>query len=101
MSVDHLFGAFDNALAGLCRRSVAAAGDEHAEGDRGLDTRCVSVTPPVFFHHKPKGRVAGDSDIQDVGGDDVRDKGFTENIMWSARNNIRNMILGTGMESQF
>lgn len=101
LSVDRLAGAFDNALAGLCRRSVAAVGEENAEGDRGLDTKCISVTPPVFFHHKARGRVSGDSDIQDGGGDDVREKGTTENIVWSARNNIRNMIMGTEMESQF
>lgn len=101
LSVDRLAGAFDNALAGLCRRSVAAVGEENAEGDRGLDTKCVSVTPPIFFHHKAKGRVSADSDIQDGGGDEVREKGATENIVWSARNNIRNMIMGTEMESQF
>lgn len=101
LSVDRLAGAFDNALAGLCRRAVAAVGEENVEGDRGLDTKCVSVTPPVFFHHKPRGRVAGDSDIQGGGGDEVREKGTTENIVWSARNNIRNMIMGTEMESQF
>ncbi|ROV87588.1 hypothetical protein VMCG_10613 [Cytospora schulzeri] len=101
LSVDHLIGAYDNALAGLCRRSVAAVGEENPEGDRGLDTKCLSVTPPVFFHHKAKGPIAGDSDIQNVGGDAFREKGTTENIMWSARNNIRNMIMGTEMENQF
>jgi len=101
LSVDRLAGAFDNALAGLCRRSVAAVGEENVEGDRGLNTRCISVTPPVFFHHKARGRIAGDSDIQGGGGDEVREKGTTENIMWSARNNIRNMIMGGEMESQF
>lgn len=101
LSVDRLTGAFDNALAGLCRRSVAAVGEENAEGDRGLNTRCISVTPPVFFHHKAKGRIAGDSDIHGGEGDEVREKGTTENIVWSARNNIRNMIMGTEMESQF
>ncbi|POS79976.1 hypothetical protein DHEL01_v201618 [Diaporthe helianthi] len=103
LSVDRLAGAFDNALAGLCRRSVAAVGEEGVDKgvDRGLNTKCVSVTPPVFFHHKAKGRVAGDSDIHAGEGDEVRDKGTTENIVWSARNNIRNMIMGTEMESQF
>ncbi|ROW02558.1 hypothetical protein VPNG_07846 [Cytospora leucostoma] len=101
LSVDHLLGAYDNALAGLCRRAVAAVGEESPEGDRGLEAKCFSVTPPVFFHHKAKGAVAADSDIQTVGGDAVRDKGTTENIVWSARNNIRNMIMGTEMESQF
>ncbi|KAG8164037.1 hypothetical protein KVR01_005955 [Diaporthe batatas] len=101
LSVDRLAGAFDNALAGLCRRSVAAVGEENVEGDRGLNTRCISVTPPVFFHHKARGRIAGDSDIHAGDGDEVREKGTTENIVWSARNNIRNMIMGTEMETQF
>lgn len=103
LSVDHLTGAYDNALAGLCRRSVSSVGEENLDpgNDRGLNTKCISVTPPVFFHHKPKGLVSGDSDIQSIGSDAVRDKGTTENIMWSARNNIRNMIMNTEMESQF
>lgn len=101
LSVDHLTAAYDNALAGLCRRAVAAVGEENPQGDRGLDAKCISVTPPVFFHHKAKGHIGGDSDIQNVRGDDIREKGTTENIVWSARNNIRNMIMGTEMESQF
>ncbi|KAH9904585.1 glycosyltransferase family 25 protein [Xylariomycetidae sp. FL2044] len=103
LSVDHLLGAFDNALAGLCRRAVSTWGADLAAvgGDRGLDTKCLSVTPPLFFHHRAKGRVAGDSDIQGPAGDQVREKGFTENIVWSARNNIQNMIMDTPMESQF
>lgn len=101
LSVDHLTGAFDNALASLCRRSVSSVGEENPGNDRGLNAKCISVTPPVFFHHKAKGYVSGDSDIQNVGSGDVREKGTSENIMWSARNNIRNMIMGTEMESQF
>lgn len=103
LSVDHLTGPFDNALADLCARSVSAIGedDNNPGNDRGLDTKCISVTPPIFFHHKAKGLVSGDSDINHIGSADVREKGTTENIMWSARNNIRNMIMGTEMESQF
>ncbi|KAH8903875.1 hypothetical protein BR93DRAFT_884624 [Coniochaeta sp. PMI_546] len=102
LSVDGLRGPFDNALAGLCRR---------AKGDRGLDAKCFSVTPPVFFHHKAKGLVSGDSDIQVVEedgklkgegvGGKVREKGTTENIVWSARLNVRNMLMGLEMESQW
>lgn len=101
LSVDHLTGPFDNALAGLCRRAVSsrAAPNDAEAGDRGLDTRCVSVTPPLFFHHKAKGLVTGDSDIQTVANGEVREHGTTENIVWSARNNLRNMIMGTDMES--
>lgn len=101
LSVDHLNGAYDNALAGLCRRSVSSVGEKDPGNDRGLDTKCLSVTPPVFFHHKARGLISGDSDIQNIGNTDIREKGTTENIMWSARNNIRNMIMGNEMESQF
>ncbi|ROW07444.1 hypothetical protein VMCG_03733 [Cytospora schulzeri] len=129
LSVDRLSGPFDNALAWLCRRAVggwsrlaglAAQGDpldrEGTLGDRGLDAKCLSVTPPVFFHHKAKGNIRGDSDIQSVGGGDgegegeegkeeeppvIREKGSTENIVWSARLNILNMLHGTAMESQW
>lgn len=100
LSVDHLTGAFDNALSGLCRRAVASVGEENPGGDRGLDARCISVTPPVFFHHRAKGWVFGDSDIQNINSAEFREKGMSENIVWSARNNIRNMIAGTEMESQ-
>lgn len=103
LSVDHLTGPFDNSLAWLCRRAVSTVGvkDPEKAGDRGLDSKCVSVTPPVFFHHKAKGLVSSDSDIQKVADGAVREKGRTENIVWSARNNIRNMIMGTRMESQY
>lgn len=121
LSVDGLSGPFDNALAGLCRRSVgswsglARSGGGGGEGDRdqvardrGLDAKCVSVTPPLFFHHKSKGLVKADSDIQDYGGGgeegelpEAREKGATENIVWSARLNMLNMIAGREMESQW
>ncbi|KAI3336318.1 glycosyltransferase family 25 protein [Xylariaceae sp. AK1471] len=93
MSVDHLEGPFDNALAGLCRDGASGNAD-------GLQTKCISVTPPLFFHHRARGRITGDSDIQKVENNDVpiREKGTTENIVWSARNNIRNMMLGLEME---
>ncbi|KAI0895039.1 glycosyltransferase family 25 protein [Annulohypoxylon nitens] len=103
LSVDHLTGPFDNALAGLCRRAVSTWGAEDSAeaGDRGLNARCISVTPPLFFHHKAKGLINGDSDIQAVKNDQVREKGMTENIVWSARNNIKNLIAGTRLESQY
>ncbi|KAI1803550.1 glycosyltransferase family 25 protein [Daldinia bambusicola] len=109
LSVDHLAGPFDNALAGLCRRAVSTWGGKEdgddgvgeKAGDRGLDAKCVSVTPPVFFHHKARGYVNADSDIQTVQDGQVREKGKTENIVWSARNNIKHMLMGTQMESQY
>ncbi|CAJ2508808.1 Uu.00g138340.m01.CDS01 [Anthostomella pinea] len=104
LSVNHLTGPFDNALAGLCRRAVSTHGieDPAAAGDGGLDTKCISVTPPLYFHHKARGLVDGDSDIKAINDGQVRERGSTENIVWSARGNIDNMILGaTTMESQY
>ncbi|KAI0480504.1 hypothetical protein GGR56DRAFT_687682 [Xylariaceae sp. FL0804] len=97
LAVDHLRGSFDNSLCDLCRDGASGSPD-------GLRARCISVTPPLFFHHRAKGSAAGDSDIQGPPGDGggaVREKGTTENIVWSARNNIRNMLLGLDVESQF
>ncbi|KAK7983924.1 hypothetical protein PG989_011326 [Apiospora arundinis] len=49
------------------------------------------------------GTIGSESDINDHGDDNnkIREKGTTENIMWSARNNIKNMLMNTKMESQF
>ncbi len=112
LSVDHLVGPFDNALAGLCRwgrdkeilgmRFAFHTGFPPGKSDR--PHRCFSVTPPVFMHHKAKGWVSGDSDIQVVGGGGrgtMREVGTTENIVFSARRNIGEMIMGKELKSQF
>ncbi|KAI1324870.1 hypothetical protein F5Y16DRAFT_379788 [Xylariaceae sp. FL0255] len=93
LSVDRLGGAFDNALANLCRDGASGNLD-------GLRAKCLSVTPPIFFHHRAKGPLSSDSDIQQYTSTDIREKGETENVVWSARNNLRNMMLGLEMESQ-
>jgi hypothetical protein len=71
----------DNALAYLCR-------------DGHFDIKCYSVQPMLFYHHRPAGAFDKDSDL--TGGDKsrVREKGFTDNIIWSARLNLENMIMG-------
>ncbi|KAI0203563.1 hypothetical protein F4808DRAFT_467003 [Astrocystis sublimbata] len=93
LSVDHLGGPFDNSLAGFCRDGASGNVD-------GLGAKCLSVTPPVFFHHRAKG-ASSDSDIQSGANTETRQKGSTENIAWSARNNLKNLLLGKEMESQF
>ncbi|KAK6829552.1 glycosyltransferase family 25 protein [Apiospora arundinis] len=96
LSVDRLDGHFDNALGTLCRNGASRLGDP-----TGLNAKCLTITPPLFFHHRPKGRVDLESDINDVGGDgQVREKGTTENIVWSARNNIRNILTDRETDSQ-
>ncbi|KAG9246189.1 hypothetical protein BJ878DRAFT_498189 [Calycina marina] len=94
LSIDHLTGPFDNALAGLCR---------HGRDKQRMGMQCISVTPPLFDHHKAKGTVSKDSDIQKYGaGGAVREVGWTENIVWSARGNIHKLLLGSkDMDSQF
>lgn len=120
-----LAGPFDNALAGMCRRAVTGwsgvlAGEGSGSGngngreadDGGLAAKCVSVTPPLFFHHKAQGLVSGDSDIQEYGTSggsgeeevempETREKGSTENIVWSTRLNLENLIAGREIEDQW
>jgi hypothetical protein len=103
IGIDHLKVAYDNALAEMCMRSIESYGDDPAslsDYDRGMDARCISVNPPLFFHHRPKGKMSGDSDIEQ-GKQGMREKGFTKNIMWSARLNMVNVLLGKEVESQF
>lgn len=74
--------AFDNTLALFCE-------------DGYMDIKCVSVEPMLFIHHRPAGLVNKDSDIQNGPVGETREKGYSENIVWSARLNIEQMILGT------
>ncbi|KAI3319046.1 glycosyltransferase family 25 protein [Xylariaceae sp. AK1471] len=97
---------FDKVLAGLCRRAVSTWGTEYSSADGGLpglNAKCVSVNPPLFSpHHRhgsKDGSIHGDGDIQT---DESREYGWTENIVWSARGNLGNMMQGaTRMESQY
>ena len=99
MSIDGLSMAIDNAMAQQCRDSVNALG-RGQQTEYGL--RCLSVNPTIVFHHKPKGRISGDSDIQSYGKDgSVREKGFTESIKWSMRLNLKNLLTGQPLEPQF
>ncbi|TGO20587.1 hypothetical protein BPAE_0284g00140 [Botrytis paeoniae] len=94
LSVDKLAGPFDNALAGLCR---------WGRDSKRLGMRCISVTPGLFQHHKARGWIGGDSDIQKVGSakGEVREKGVTENVVWSVRMNVREMLMGEKIRGQW
>ncbi|KAI0389754.1 glycosyltransferase family 25 protein [Xylariaceae sp. FL0594] len=94
LGIDRLGAPVDNALADFCRDGASGNQD-------GLRAKCISITPPLFFHHRAKGRITADSDIQNPNPNEMREKGTTENIVWSARNNMRNMLLGLKMENQF
>lgn len=79
---------FDNHLSDLCRL-------------RANGMRCISITPSLFVHHKPKGNTNGDSDINGPGNGEVREVGFTENILYSTRLNLRNLVTGAKPEKQW
>lgn len=74
--------AIDNALAYLCR-------------DGYLDMKCYSIEPQLFHHHRPAGPISKDSDINSPDPSKVREKGFTETIVLSARLNLEKMITGS------
>ncbi|KAJ8063186.1 hypothetical protein OCU04_008425 [Sclerotinia nivalis] len=76
--------AIDNAIAFLCR-------------DGYLDMKCFSVEPQLFQHHRPAGAMSKDSDINSWGEEDVkgeRERGVTDAIVWSARLNLEEMVMG-------
>lgn len=82
LSVNGLSGPFDNSLSDLCRYQK-------------YGMKCVSATPGYFTHHKSRGYMSGDSDIQGYGaGGEIREKGTTENVVFSARLNIEQMLKG-------
>lgn len=99
LSVDGLHMPFDNSLAELCRGAIYDMGRQR-EG--GYQLKCLSVNPTIMFHHKAKGRMVGDSDVQSYGQDEaVREKGVSESIKWSMRLNLNNILTGHVLESQF
>ncbi|KAH9904960.1 glycosyltransferase family 25 protein [Xylariomycetidae sp. FL2044] len=87
--VDGQHKPFDNHLSDLCRL-------------RAHGMRCVGVVPSLFVHHRPRGRVSGDSDINGVGtNSEEREVGFTENVLYSTRLNLENLLMGREPEKQW
>ncbi|PFH55462.1 hypothetical protein XA68_18269 [Ophiocordyceps unilateralis] len=90
LSVDGLHMAFDNSLAQLCRDSVHDLGRQREDGYR---LKCLSVNPTIMFHHKAKGLLHADSDIQSYGEDgSIREKvpgTSVRSLEGTSRGNIR------------
>jgi len=74
--------AIDNSLAYLCR-------------DGYLDLQCYSIEPQLMHHHRPAGSVNKDSDIHGAESKEVREKGITETIVYSARLNLEQLVMGS------
>ncbi|KAI2602032.1 glycosyltransferase family 25 protein [Hypoxylon sp. NC1633] len=88
MGLEGQYKPFDNHLSDLCRMRI-----------NGM--RCVSVVPGLFVHHRPKGRVSGDSDINLGPNEEMREVGFTENVVYSTRLNLKNLLRGLEPEKQW
>lgn len=83
MSFEGQWKPFDNHLSDLCRLKGS-----------GVMMRCVGVVPSLFVHHRAKGKVSGDSDIGKSMKDDIREIGFTENILYGTRLNLARLMVG-------
>lgn len=99
-----LIEQLDNAMSKLCRDHTPWDGEGDARdppGYSGAGARCLSVNPAVIAQHKPRGRRAAESDIETVeGGEGVREVGESPNLVWSARLNVQNLMMGRAMEEQ-
>lgn len=84
--------AFDLQLALACRHQL-------------LGLKCITVEPYLFHHHKAAGSTDRDSDIK-IGADKpvqlvpetlepIRKQGITRGIVWSARMNVEQLIMGS------
>lgn len=101
----------DNAMSRLCRDHTPwddGAGDPRDPRDPrdppgypGAGARCLSVNPAVFSQHKPRGRRSAASDIETVeDGEGLREEGESPNLVWSARLNVQNLMMGRPMQEQ-
>lgn len=100
-----LIEQLDNAMSKLCRDHTPWDGDvgdpKDPPGYAGAGARCLSVNPAVFSQHKPRGRRSAESDIETVeGGEGIREEGESPNLVWSARLNVQNLMMGRPMKEQ-
>ncbi|KAL8830410.1 MAG: hypothetical protein Q9170_005747 [Blastenia crenularia] len=58
------------------------------------DFKCIAVFPQLVDSHKAAGRQSRDSDIGSFDPKNIREKGYTQNIVHSTRLNIENLIYG-------
>lgn len=100
-----LIEQLDNAMSHLCRDHTPWDSPDDVNGPPGYpgaNMRCLSVNPPLFSQHKPRGRKAAGSDIETLeDGDGIREVGESPNLVWSARLNVQNLMNGKPMEDQF
>ena len=76
--------SFDNLLAKFC--------DHH---------RCLTSQPAYFSHFRAQGRIDRDSEIQNGDKQKVRHKATSENIRWSVRVNLKELVNGKPPVDQY
>ncbi|KAL8991113.1 MAG: hypothetical protein Q9169_007946 [Polycauliona sp. 2 TL-2023] len=63
--------------------------------------KCIAVFPQLLDSHKSAGRASRDSDIGSFDPAQMREKGFTHNIVKSTRLNMDNLMRGGNVEAQW
>lgn len=79
---------FDFHMSDLCR-------------EKPLGMRCISLVPGLFMHHRPSGSMKVDSDILEKEDDSKREVAYTENILYSTRMNLDNLVQGLSPRKQW
>lgn len=71
--------------------------------DGGPDVKCIGVFPQIIDSHKAAGAVSRDSDIGLYSKEEVRQKGYSYNIVHSTRLNVDRLLSGDmeGVERQW
>ncbi|KAH8196139.1 hypothetical protein TruAng_009706 [Truncatella angustata] len=61
---------------------------------------CLTSSPGLFQHHRPKGPKSGNSDISDHG-DGFQDKAYSDVVRWSVRLNAEAIMTGEPLVDQY
>ena len=81
LSVHKMTGTTDMMLRSIC------------QGSEGRPVRnCLTAQPQLFQHHRPRGHRSDISDISDHSIEGYNERAFTQNIRWSTRLNLANLI---------
>jgi len=81
------WGPYDLDVSGMCKDDP--------------NFRCLSVFPQIINSHGAAGPINRDSDLSVVKETNIREKGFTHNVVTSARLNIANLLQGKEPELQY
>lgn len=82
LGIKEMRGAIDIEIRDMC------------DGTRGRDRNvCLSVSPMLFIHHRPRAVKASFSDIGDLKGG-VSERAFSRNLRWPVKVNLPKLVKG-------